>query len=98
MKDKTVEDEFLELGGADPACMSTSEDLAVVAGKREPSPVATRTTEQPFQLHVKCLPCIHTPEYASSGSPLLFRIKVDSPMVFVSFPSDCSYLFECDVT
>ena len=50
MKNLTVSNDFMLLGGCEPACMSTSEALSVVAG------------------------------YASSMSPLLFRIKVDSPM------------------
>jgi len=50
MKDRALSTDFMVLGGCELACMSTSEDLKVVAG------------------------------YAASRSPLLFRIKVDSPM------------------
>ena len=50
MKDRTLSSDFMVLGGCELACMSTSEDLKVVAG------------------------------YAASRAPLLFRIKVDSPM------------------
>jgi len=50
MKNRSVPAEFLECGGAEAACLSTSSDLSVVAG------------------------------YAKSKNPLLFRIRVDSPM------------------
>jgi len=50
MRNRTVSDNFMLKGGAEIACMSTSNSLEVVAG------------------------------YAKSQVPLLFRIKVDTPM------------------
>ena len=50
MKDLTVSDAFMHHGGCEIACLSTSENLEIIAG------------------------------YARSACPMLFRLRIDSPM------------------